>query len=222
MIRRMKAIQLTEQLYSYIVRHNPDVSPVLPRLRDETRKMPMAAMQIAPEQGALMNLFVKLLGAKRIVEVGCFTGYSAICMAAGLPDDGRLITLDVNPDTAAVARRYFQEAKLVSKIDLRLAPALESLNILKSEFGAGSFDMMFIDADKGNMSNYYEHGLSLVRTGGLILADNVLWSGSVADPKDQSPDTVAIRAFNALIEDDQRVDRVMLNVSDGLAILRKR
>lgn len=218
----MKTLTLTEPLYDYMLRHAPDVNPVLPRLREETRKLPGAMMQIAPEQGAFMHLLARLIGAKRILEVGCFTGYSAICMGQALPDKGRLITLDVNPDTGAIARRYFAEAGLADKVELRLGPAQEALGALRQEFGPESFDLMFIDADKGNMHNYYEQGLRLIRPGGLILADNVLWSGAVADPKDDRPDTVAIRQFNEKLRTDNRVDRVMLNVADGLYILRRK
>ena len=185
-------------------------------------KVPGAGMQIAPDQGALMNLLVKMIGAKRIVEVGCFTGYSAICMAAALPEAGKLITLDIDPETTAVAKRYFASSGLGSKIELRLGPALTSLAKLETEFGSGSFDLMFIDADKGNMPQYYEMGLKLVRQGGLILADNVLWGGSVVDPHSKRPDTDVIQKFNAKLKADERVDRMLLNISDGLYIARKR
>lgn len=218
----MKTLSLTDDLYAYMLKHAPDVNPVLPRLREETSKLPGAMMQIAPEQGAFMHLLAKLIGAKRILEVGCFTGYSAICLAQALPDKGRLVTLDVNPDTAAVAKRYFAEAGLAEKIDLRLGPALGALAELRQEFGPEAFDLMFIDADKINMPQYYEHGLKLVRPGGLIIADNVLWGGSVVNAGDDRPDTVAIRTFNERLRTDNRVDRVMLNVADGLYLLRRK
>jgi len=179
-------------------------------------------MQIAPEQGGFMHLLAKLVGARRILELGCFTGYSAISMASALPVGGKLITLDVNPETTAIAKRYFDKAGLADRIELRLGPGLESMAQLLEEFGPGSFDMMFIDADKGNMSNYYERGLQLLRTGGLVVADNVLWSGDVTDPAKTDADTVAIRAFNDKVAADERVDRVMLNVADGLFLARKR
>ncbi len=218
----MKAIQLTEALHEYIVDHCQPIHPILPKLIAETRTLPSAGMQIAPDQGALMHLLAKLIGATRIVEVGCFTGYSAICMAAALPETGRLITLDINTETTAVAKRYFAASGLANRIELRLAPALDSLTKMEQEFGPGSFDMMFIDADKGNMANYYEHGLKLIRKGGLILADNVLWGGSIVDKSNTKPDTEAIRRFNDLVKADERVDRMLLNVSDGLYVVRKR
>jgi len=217
----MKAVQLTDQLYEYLLSHTAAASEVLPQLALETRGMEGGNMQIAPEQGQLMNILVKLIGAKRILEIGCFTGYSAIAMAAALPEDGKLITLDINQESTAVARRYFAAAGLEKRIELRLAPALESLTKLEQELGCGSFDLMFIDADKENMSNYYEWGLKLLRRGGLLIVDNVLWGGSVVDPSDQTPSTVAIRAFNDLVRRDPRTDSVMINVADGLHLCRK-
>lgn len=218
----MKAIQMTEELHDYMVRHGQALSPVLPRLAQETRTLPNGGMQIAPDQGQLMYLLTKLTAAKRVLEVGCFTGYSALCMAAALPADGKLITLDVNPEATSVARRYWTDAGVAAKIELRLAPALETLPKLESEYGAGGFDLMFIDADKQNMSRYYEWGLKLVRQGGLILADNVLWSGSVIDKASQREDVEAIRAFNDHVAADDRVEKVMLSISDGLYMCRKR
>lgn len=218
----MKTIKLTDELYDYVVRHSPDPHPVLAALRAETARLPGAGMQIAPDQGTLMHLLVKLIGARRIIEVGCYTGYSAICLASALPTEGQLVTLDVNTETAQIARRYFTEAGLESRIDLRIAPALETLADLHRRHGDGAFDLMFIDADKTNMWAYYEIGLKLVRTGGLILADNVLWSGKVIGPDDGRPETAAIRQFNDRIAADERVDRTLLTVSDGLYVLRKR
>lgn len=218
----MKAIPLTDALHAYIVDHCQSVHPVLPRLIEETRSLPGAMMQVSPDQGALMHLLAKLTGARRIVELGCYTGYSAICLGAALPEGGKLYTLDVNPDTTAIAQRYFGLAGLESKIELRLAPGLETLAQLEQEHGAGSFDMMFIDADKEGMPQYYEWGLKLLRPGGLILADNVLWNGAVVDPSKQDASTVAIRRFNDLVKTDERVDRMLLHVSDGLYVIRKR
>ncbi len=218
----MKAIPLSDQLHAYIVDHSQTINPVLPKLAAETRTLPSAGMQIAPDQGAFMHVMAKLVGAKKIVEVGCFTGYSAICLAAALPDGGKLVTLDINPDTTAVAQRYFAAAGLQSKIELRLGPALESLAELEKEHGAGSFDLMFIDADKENQAAYYEWGLKLLRPGGLILADNVLWGGAVIDDSRQDASTKAIRAFNDKVKGDERVDRMLLHISDGLFVIRKR
>lgn len=218
----MKAMPLTEPLYNYLAHHAMTPNPVLPSLAEETSKLPGANMQIAPEQGAFMHILCKLIHAKRVVEVGCYTGYSAICMASALPKDGKLYTLDVNEETTQVAKRYFAAAALAHLIDLKLGPALTTLPALLEQCGAGSFDVMFIDADKVNMPAYYEWGLKLLRVGGLILADNVLWSGRVIDENDQSADTLAIRRFNDAVKTDERVDRVMLNVADGLFICRKR
>ncbi len=218
----MKAIQMTEPLHAYVTSHAQTVNPALARLAQETRTLPSGGMQIAPDQGALMHLLAKTIGAKRIVEVGCFTGYSAICLAQALPPGGKLITLDVNPETTAVAKRYFAEAGLADRIELRLGPALETLPKLAKEFGEGAFDLMFIDADKANMPEYYEWGLKLLKQGGLILGDNVLWSGAVIDPAKKDADTEAIRRFNERIKNDERVDRVMLGIADGLYICRKR
>lgn len=219
----MKALKLTDELYSYVLKHCPDVNPVLPRLREETARLPGAGMQIAPDQGAFMYLLARLMGARRIVEVGCFTGYSAICMAQALDGKGaKLVTCDINPETAQVAKRYFAEAGLADRIELRLGPALDTLGSLKSEWGEGGADMMFIDADKPNMPHYYEHGLRLVRSGGLIICDNVLWGGSVVTNDGSRPDTDKIVAFNEKLRTDNRVDRVMLAVADGLYILRKK
>ena len=217
----MKTVQLTDQLYEYLLKHAAAANKVLPELALETRGMEGGNMQIAPEQGQLMNILVKLTCARRILEVGCFTGYSAIAMAAALPEDGKLITLDINQESTAVARRYFAAAGLEKRIELRLAPALASLAKLEQEFGRGSFDLMFIDADKENISNYYEWGLKLLRQGGLLIVDNVLWGGAVVDPSDQTPSTVAIRAFNDLVRRDARTDSVMINVADGLHLCRK-
>ncbi len=218
----MKGIPLTHQIYDYILAHTPPPNAVLPTLAHETRTLPGAGMQIAPEQGALMHLLVKLLGARRIVEVGCFTGYSAISMASALPADGRLITLDVDPNATSVAQRYFAAAGVDNRVELRLGPALTSLQGMMTEFGPGSFDMMFIDADKANSLKYYECGIELLRSGGVIVCDNALWDGTVADPENQEQSTNILRRFNEHIAKDDRVDRVMINIADGLYICRKR
>lgn len=218
----MKAIPLTDELHSYIVAHGQQIHQILPQLATETKTLPGAGMQIAPDQGMFMHLMAKLVGSKRIVEVGCYTGYSAICLGAALPPGGKLYTLDVNPDTTAVATRYFAAAGLADKIELKLGPGLDTLAALAKEHGPGSFDLMFIDADKENQLAYYEWGLKLLRQGGLILADNVLWGGSVIDPKNQEASTKAIRAFNDFVAKDERVDRMLLHISDGLFLARKR
>ncbi|HEY9538122.1 MAG TPA: class I SAM-dependent methyltransferase [Kiloniellaceae bacterium] len=192
------------------------------RLREETAALPGAGMQIAPEQGQFMALLVELTGARRCLEIGTFTGYSALAVAQALPDDGRLVACDVNETTTAVARRYWREAGVAQKIDLRLAPARDTLDVLLAEGAAGSFDFVFIDADKANYDAYYEAALKLLRSGGLIAVDNVLWDGAVIDPAADDADTVAIRALNAKIATDQRVTCSMLPLGDGLTLARKR
>ena len=218
----MKTFQISDAIYDYVVNHCQLVHPLLPKLTEETKKVPYSVMQIAPDQGAFMHVITKLIGTRRALEVGCYTGYSAMCVASALPEGGKLITMDVNPDTAKIAQRYFDEGGLSKKVELRLGPALESLAKIEKEFGQGSFDLMFIDADKTNIPNYFEWGLKLIRQGGLIIVDNVLWSGKVVDAKEPDTDTQAIKRFNDQIAKDERVDRVMLHISDGLYLLRKR
>lgn len=196
--------------------------PLLSRLRDETRTMAGAGMQISPEQGALMQLLVEMAGIRRYLEIGVFTGYSALAVALALPKTGRITACDIDPETSAVARRYWSEAGVSRRIDLRLAPATETLaQLLRS--GAGqSYDLAFIDADKSNYDAYYEACLKLVRKGGLIAIDNMLWGGAVIDAKAQDADTEAIRALNRKIHGDERVSFVLLPVGDGLTLARKR
>ncbi|MNF75007.1 putative O-methyltransferase [compost metagenome] len=191
---------------------------MLQRLRAETAAMPMARWQIAPEQGQFMALLVRLTGARRILEVGTFTGYSALCMAAEMPEDGRMICCDLPGDYNAVARRYWREAGLAERIELRLAPALETLSVLEPDI----FDLVFIDADKANYPAYLEEALRLVRQGGLILFDNVLWSGRVLEADPEDPDTRAIQTLNRALKTDSRVDLSLLPVGDGLTLCRKR
>ncbi len=191
------------------------------RLRNETAKLPRAGMQISPEQGELMALLVRLMGARRCLEVGVFTGYSSLVVAEALPADGRLIACDVNADTTAIARRYWHEAGVAHKIDLRIAPALDTLDGLIDKGQGGRFDFAFIDADKPNYDGYYERALTLLRPGGLVAIDNVLWSGAVADPAKDDANTNAIRALNRKIHADARVTCAMLPVGDGLTLARK-
>lgn len=195
---------------------------VLARLREETRQLPMARMQIAPEQGQLMGLLVELVGARRALEVGVFTGYSAISVALCLPADGRLVACDVNPEWTAIARRYFREAGVEGRIDLRLAPAVETLQTLLRDGQAGTFDFAFIDADKESYDAYYEQCLQLLRPGGLIAIDNVLWGGRVADPAENDPETSAIRALTTKVANDQRVSTSLVPIADGVLLARKR
>jgi caffeoyl-CoA O-methyltransferase len=179
-------------------------------------------MQIAPEQGQFMALLVELIGAKRALEVGTFTGYSSLCVALAMPTDGRLTVCDVSEDYTAVARRYWAEAGVAGKIDLRLAPALETLDALIAAGGSGGYDFAFIDADKENYDGYYERTLTLLRTGGLVAVDNVLWDGAVVDAAKQDRDTRTIRALNEKLLGDQRVSLSLVPIGDGLTLARKR
>ena len=216
------SINLTDEVYDYLKSVSLREHPTLQQLREETATHKSAMMQISPEQGQFMALLIKMLGAKRVIELGVFTGYSSLCMAMALPADGQLIACDINEDYTNIAKRYWQQANVSDKIDLRLAPGLETLEALLSDGEAGKFDFIFIDAVKEEYKEYYEHGLELIRPGGLIGIDNVLWSGSVADPANQDSDTVAIREFNEHLHRDQRVDISMLPVGDGLTLARKR
>ena len=215
-----KFTALTPTLYDYLVRHAPALDPVLRDLREETAALgPIAQMQIAVEQGAFLTLLTRAIGARRAVEVGTFTGYSAIAIARGLPSDGRLLCCDVSDEWTGIARRYFARAGLAERIDLRIAPALDTLRALPSSAG---LDLAFIDADKTSYRAYYEELLPRLRPNGLVLFDNVLWSGAVADPADHSENTEAIRALNDFVARDERVESVMLPIADGLTIARKR
>lgn len=217
-----KYTSLDQPLYDYIVASSLRESPVLAQLRAETATLPMAVMQIAPEQGQFMALLIKLMGARRAIEVGVYTGYSALAVAEALPDDGLLVACDINAETTAIAKRYWQQAGLAHKIDLRLAPAAQTLQALLDDEQAGSFDFAFIDADKTGYSDYYELCLALLRPGGLIAVDNVLWGGAVLEASTDDDDTRAIQQFNAQLSVDQRVDLSLLPLADGLSLLRKR
>jgi caffeoyl-CoA O-methyltransferase len=217
-----QTLNLTDRLYDYLLDVSLREPPLLARLREETAKVPMAEMQISPEQGQFMALLVELIGARRTLEVGTFTGYSALAVALALPPEGRVITCDINEEMTAIARRYWTEAGVAGKIDLRLAPAVDTLDGLLADGQAGQFDFAFIDADKTNYLAYYERTLGLLRSGGLIAVDNVLWNGAVADPKRQDDDTSAIRAFNEALHADERVSLSLLPISDGLTLARKR
>lgn len=217
---------LSPALVSYLGDVNPPEHPVLARCREETARHPMARMQISAEQGAFMQMLVRLTGARLAVEVGVFTGYSALATALALRANhgpgARLFAFDVSEDYTALARGYWAEAKVEPTIDLRIAPAADSLDALLAEGYAGKIDLMFVDADKTGYGAYYEKGLALLRTGGLMLFDNMLWGGSVADPADQSADTVAIRAVNEMARDDDRVETALVAVGDGVLMVRKR
>ena len=217
-----RTLNLDDALYQYLLDVSLRETPLLKRLRDETQALPMARWQVAPEQGQFLALLVKLTGARRLLEVGTFTGYSALCMAAALPADGSLICCDIAGDYNAIARRYWQEAGLAGRIDLRLAPALETLAELERQGQGESFDLVFIDADKANYPGYLEHALRLLRTGGLVVFDNTLWSGRVLETSPESADTRAIQALNRALKDDARVDLSLLPLGDGLTLCRKR
>jgi caffeoyl-CoA O-methyltransferase len=219
-LTHLKSLGLSPELHDYLVSHGPAPDPVLESLVAETQALGgIAVMQVAPEQGAFLTLLVRLLGARRLVEVGTFTGYSALCLARGLPADGHLLCCDVSEEWTEIARRHWESAGVADRIELRLAPALETLSALPEE---PHLDLAFIDADKGGYIDYYEALLPRLRPGGLILADNVLWSGSVADPSNQEDSTVAIRRFNDHVTADDRVESVMLPISDGLTFARRR
>lgn len=215
-----RAIDVTDHLYDYMLRVSLRDTDVQRRLREETAKMPNAGMQIGPDQGQFMAFLVKAIGAKKCLEVGVFTGYSALCVALALPKDGKIVACDVSEEYTAVGRKYWEEAGVAHKIDLRIAPAVKTLDALLS--GPHDFDFAFIDADKVNYDAYYERALELLRTGGIIAIDNVLWSGSVADDGVQDPDTVALRKLNEKIGVDERVEISMLALGDGVMLVRKR
>jgi predicted O-methyltransferase YrrM len=217
-----RTLQITAELNQYLKRVGVRESAAAVALRNDTARLPMAGMQISPEQGAFMQLLVKLTGVRRALEVGTFTGYSALVVAEALPADGKLIACDVSAEWTAVGRPHWQAAGVADKIELHLAPALTTLDGLLADGAAGSFDMAFIDADKSNYDAYYERALQLVRAGGLIGVDNTLWGGAVADTTRQDADTVAIRALNDKIHSDTRVDCVLLPIGDGLTLARKR
>jgi len=196
-------------------------SPVQQRLRAETSKLPQGGMQIGADQGRMLAFLARLVGARTAIEIGTFTGYSALCVASALPADGRLICCDVSEEWTAIARRYWAEAGLQGRIDLRLGPARATLGQLLREGRAGAFDFAFIDADKTGYDAYYEACLELLRPGGIIAIDNVLWSGAVADLSNTTDDTLALRALNVKIRDDSRVDACLVSVGDGVMLARK-
>jgi caffeoyl-CoA O-methyltransferase len=216
-----RTIQVTEAIDSYIRSVSLREPDVLRRLRAETAPLEAAGMQISPEQGQFMALLVRLIGARRCLEVGTFTGYSALAVALALPVDGEVVACDISEQWTAIGRRYWREAGVAGKIDLRLAPALETLDGLVRD-RAAPFDFAFIDADKENYDGYYERALRLVRPGGIIAIDNVLWGGAVADPGRDDPETRAIDALNRKLQTDSRVEPSLLPIGDGLTIALRR
>ena len=217
-----ETLNLTPELYQYLTSVSLREPDVLVRLREETSRHPRAAMQISPEQGQFMSLLVKLLGVQKVLEIGVFTGYSSTIVALALPDDGQITACDIDEDFTSIAQRYWQDAGVSQKINLNLAPALETLTKLLDQGAEASYDMAFIDADKCNYPNYYEPCLRLLKPGGVLLVDNVLWDGRVADLSINDVDTDGIRRLNQLVHEDSRVDMSLIPLGDGLTLVRKK
>lgn len=215
-----KSFFLSPEIHRYLVEHGTPPDPLQQELIAETARLGgIAMMQIAPEQGAFMTMLTRLIGARQAVEIGTFTGYSALCVARGLPPDGKLLCCDVSQEWTSIGRRYWERDGVADRIELRLGPALDTLRALPAE---PQFDMAFIDADKPNYANYYDEVLARLRPNGLILVDNVLWGGQIIDEASDDPNTKALRAFNDQLAADDRVDTVMLPLGDGLTLARKR
>lgn len=217
-----KSFFLDDRLYEYLLSVSLRDDPVAARLREETSRLAQSNMQIAPEQAQFLALLVRLAGARRTLDIGVFTGYSALAVARALPGDGEVVALDVSKEWTDIARRYWREAGVDDRIDLHIAPADQSLDALIADGASGTFDFAFIDADKENYEAYYERSLELLRPGGVIAVDNVLWSGSVADPSNREPDTEAIRDFNRKLHHDDRIELSMVPIADGLTLAVKR
>lgn len=213
---------LSDQAHAYLLAVGLREPPALRDLREATDALPDASMRSSAEQAQLLAFLLELMGAKRVLEIGCFTGYAALAMALALPPDGKVVTLDVNADWAELGRRHWRMAGVADRIELRLGMALDGLDRLLAEGAAESFDLVYVDADKKLYDTYYERALRLVRPGGVVALDNVLWRGSVADPADRSRQTQALRALNAKIHADPRVSPVMLPIGDGLTLARRR
>ncbi len=217
-----KSLNLDDKVYDYLLSVSLSEHDVLRQCREETASHPLARMQIAPEQGQFMAFLVKALNVQNIIEIGVFTGYSSLAMALALPEDGQIIACDHNEQTSSLARSYWQQADIGHKIELRLAPALETLEALSKEHLENNFDFAFIDAHKPEYIDYYEKLLPLIRTGGVIAVDNVLWSGLPADPSVNDEDTIAIRQFNAHLKNDDRVMMTLLPLADGITLILKK
>jgi len=217
-----KTLELDNRLYDYLLSVSLREPEILRQLREETSNHPMGRMQIAPDQGQFMALLIQLIGAKKVLEIGVFTGYSSLVVALALPSDGKIIACDISAEDTNIARRYWEKAGVTDKIELRLAPAIQTLDELIAAGEINSFDFVFIDADKKNYPEYYERALQLVRSGGLIAIDNVLWSGKVADPEIQDGQTQAIRNFNEKLHQDERVTLSLVSIADGLTLALKR
>lgn len=217
-----RSLGLSDRLYDYLLSVSLQESEILAELRQETANHPLSQMQIAPEQGQLMALLVQLMGASKTLEVGVFTGYSALSVALALPADGKVVACDVSEEYTAIARRYWERAGVADKIELHLAPAIETLDHLIANGQCNTFDFAFIDADKSNYIHYYERTLQLIRPGGLIAIDNVLWSGAVVDPTMTDNRTEKIRAFNQKLHQDDRIRLSVVPIADGLTLALKR
>jgi len=217
-----RTFTLEEPLYQYLLSVSLREPDLLRELREETRQLSNAGMQIAPEQGQFMAFLAQLIGARKCIEVGTFTGYSALCVAMSLPADGKLVACDISEPWTSIGRRYWERAGVADRIDLHLAPAQETLSALLQRGAAGTFDYVFIDADKTGYSTYYELSLQLLRPGGLILVDNVLWDGKIIDSASDDEDTNALRAFNEKLYRDERIFLSMVPIGDGLTLARKR
>lgn len=216
-----KTVTVTDQLYRYILDNSLREAEVLRRLREETMHHPRADMQIAPEQGQFMQMLTRAMGFRRSLDIGVFTGYSSLSVALAMPKDGIVVGCEINEEWARVAQRYWEQAGVSHKVDLRLGPALRTLDALIAAGEAGSYDFAFIDADKLNYAAYYERALTLVRPGGLIALDNMLWYGYVADPHKGDSETIAIRNLNRRILEDDRVQATLLPIADGLNLALK-
>lgn len=216
-----RTVNMTDRLYDYLLDASVKESDILKRLREETAQLPQSGMQISPDQGQIFAFLIQLIGARKALEVGTFTGYSATAVAIALPPDGKLICCDVSAEWTSVGKRYWSEAGVADKIDLRLGPAVETLDALIAAGESGSFDFAFIDADKTGYDDYYERSLKLIRANGVIAIDNVLWQGNVADPEHMDESTEALRAIARKVRDDDRVSACMLAIGDGVTLARK-